>query len=107
MKKKITLIGAAIAYSLSGQLCAQGLTNMGADDDFYSGLPFTTTLGLDAGWDSNPTSSPFNEDGAEYVRGGINVDYGTGSRTTPIPHFSYDVAFVVIGGWIFHVLDLR
>jgi len=28
-------------------------------------------------------------------------------RGGPNPHFSYDVAFVVIGGWIFHVLDLR
>lgn len=78
------MIGAACLVTLIGISSGQGLLSMGSDDDFYSGLPFTTSISADTGWDSNPTSSPYNEDGTEYARGGVEVDYGTGNRTTPI-----------------------
>ena len=76
-------LGAFALFSM-GDARAQGLLSIGSDDDFYSGLPFTTSVGVDFGWDSNPSSSADGEDGSSYVRGGVDVAYGTGSRITPV-----------------------
>ena len=41
--KATTLLLGATAVAAQGQ----GLLNMGSDDDFYSGLPFTTSVGVE------------------------------------------------------------
>ena len=85
MKKKFTLFALASLGFVTAS-SGQGLLSIGSfggEDDFESRLPFTTTIGVDVGWDSNPTNAP---DGAEsdsaYIRGGINSAYANGSRTT-------------------------
>lgn len=86
MKKQLTLSLGAAALLLSGAN-AQGLLSIGqyGNDDFDSKLPFTTTIGVTGGWDSNPGNAP---DGAEqdsaYIRGGISAAYGNGSRRTNV-----------------------
>jgi hypothetical protein len=84
MKLKPSHLGGLITVGLLSQGSAQGLLSMGADDDFYSGLPFTTSISGDVGWDSNPASLPYASSGTEYLRGGIDVAYGSGNRTTPV-----------------------
>lgn len=88
MKKKITLISAVLLGLVSAS-SGQGLLSIGqfgGVDDFESRLPFTTTIGVDVGWDSNPNNAPdgrFKNDSA-YIRGGIDAQYGNGSRTTNV-----------------------
>ncbi len=84
MKKKITLISAVMLGLVAGS-SAQGLLSIGqfgGSDDFESRLPFTTTIGVDFGWDSNPTNAPSDESDSSYTRVGINTAYANGSRTT-------------------------
>lgn len=84
MKPKKLLIASALVFGAASGANAQGLLSIGADDDFYSGLPFTTSVGVDFGYDSNPASSSQDAEGSAYTRAGVDVAYGTGSRTTPI-----------------------
>ena len=86
MTKKLLLTLGASAV-LSAGAGAQGLLSIGQTggvDDFESRLPFTTTLGVDFGWDSNIRNQP---DGptkrdAAYTRAGANIAYANGSRVT-------------------------
>ena len=60
MTKKLLLTLGASAV-LSAGAGAQGLLSIGQTggvDDFESRLPFTTTLGVDFGWDSNIRNQP-------------------------------------------------
>lgn len=88
MKKKLTLISAAMLGLVSGSF-GQGLLSIGqfgGTDDFESKLPFTTTIGIDVGYDTNPNNAPSGDlkDSSGYIRGGINTQYGNGSRTTNV-----------------------
>ena len=80
-KFAILAIFGSAAFATTSQ--AQGLLGIGAvDEDFESGLPFTTTVSVDFGWDDNPSASSFGEDEAAYTRAGIDVGYATGNRRT-------------------------
>ena len=85
MKKQfLTTLAASLAITVGAQ--AQGLLSIGQTggvDDFESRLPFTTTIGVDFGWDSNIHNLPDDiEQDSAYVRGGINTAWANGSRTT-------------------------
>ncbi len=82
--KRTHLIWIGACWALATGVEAQGLLSLGSDDDFYSGLPFTTTFGVDSGYDSNPTTTAKGGDGSAFSRGTAEVGYGTGSRTTPV-----------------------
>jgi hypothetical protein len=84
MKPTKFLIASVAVFSTVAGAGAQGLLSIGSDDDFYSGLPFTTSIGVDVGYDSNPSSSSSDAEGSAYTRAGLDLAYGTGSRTTPI-----------------------
>ncbi|MEM9478530.1 MAG: outer membrane beta-barrel protein [Verrucomicrobiota bacterium] len=73
------------ALSIGSGANAQGLVGFAGDDDFYSALPFTTSLGVDFGWDSNPGATSLGDaQDTAFVRGGADLAWGGGSRTTPI-----------------------
>ena len=76
----MAIVGSA-AFATTSQ--AQGLLGIGAvDEDFESGLPFTTTLSLDFGWDSNANTSSVAEESSAYTRAGIGVRWVNGTRRT-------------------------
>jgi hypothetical protein len=84
MKRTILIlsIGAYVAFAPGAR--AQGLLSLGSDDDFYSGLPFTTTFGVDSGYDSNPATTSKGGNGSAFSRGTAELAYGSGSRITPV-----------------------
>lgn len=84
MKRKTFILPAIVCLLLVVKADAQGLLSLGSDDDFYSGLPFTTTFGVDTGYDSNPTTTSNGANGTAFSRGTAEFAYGTGSRTTPV-----------------------
>lgn len=82
MKKKLCLLTAAAAVMAGSHAHAQGLLSIGSRDDFEQKLPFTLTVGVGAGWDSNPGLSALNEQDSSYISGTIRADYSTGDRRT-------------------------
>ena len=95
MKKHLSLTVGAVLGLLSGA-GAQGLLNIGhnSNEDFDSRLPFTTTIGLGVGWDSNPNNRPDGtEEDSAFLRGGVNVAYADGSRKTA---YSLSAGFATI-----------
>lgn len=86
MKIKTTAAALTASVLSLGGASAQGLLSIGADDDFDSGLPFTVTLGLSAGYDNNVNLA--NDSGAEedssYITGGVAIGYGMEDRTTKL-----------------------
>ena len=84
MKLNVLPIALATTIGLGAGANAQGLLSIGSDDDFYSALPFTTSIGVSAGWDSNPAASSVSNDGSSFVRSGIDMAYGSPSKTTPV-----------------------
>ena len=84
-KHFLTTLAGLLMLSVGAQ--AQGLLSIGQNggvDDFESRLPFTTTLGVDFGWDSNVRNQPdgpLKRDSA-YTRAGANIAYANGSRVT-------------------------
>lgn len=84
MKLNVLPITLATTLGLGVGANAQGLLSIGSDDDFYSALPFTTSIGVTAGWDSNLNSSSSNEQSSAFVQSGIEMAYGSPSRTTPV-----------------------
>jgi len=79
----ITTMILAGLFSTEGAF-GQGLLSLGSDDDFYSGLPFTTSFGIDSGYDSNPATSSAGGNGSAFSRGTAEFAYGSGSRSTPV-----------------------
>ncbi len=84
MKRTINTLVTLTSFLMAAGAGAQGLLSLGADDDFYSGLPFTTTIGFDSGYDSNPSTSAEGGDGAAFSRATAEFAYGNGNRTTPV-----------------------
>ncbi len=84
MKLKVLPIALVTTLGLGAGVNAQGLLSIGSDDDFYSALPFTTSIGVSAGWDSNPGSSAVSEEETAFIRGGVDMAYGSPSKTTPV-----------------------
>ncbi len=84
MKLKVLPIALLTSAGLGAGANAQGLLSIGSDDDFYSALPFTTSIGVSAGWDSNPNSSADNAQDSSYIQGGVDMAYGSASKTTPV-----------------------
>ena len=81
MKNKFAILAIAGSAAFATTSHAQGLLGIGAvDEDFESGLPFTTTVSADFGWDSNATASSVDEEDSAYVRAGIDARYLTGNR---------------------------
>ena len=94
MKKTSITLAAGLLIGLASGASAQGLLSIGQDasaEDFESGLPFQSTIGVEFGWDSNPNNAPddFEADSA-FVRGGIDAAYIRSSRTT---NFSLNAGF--------------
>jgi len=85
MKNKfaiLAIVGSA-AFATTSQ--AQGLMGIGAvDEDFDSGLPFTTTLTADFGWDSNANASSQEAEESAYTRAGIDARWVGGNRRTNV-----------------------
>ncbi|MFT4548085.1 MAG: hypothetical protein ACI9UA_001481 [Pseudoalteromonas tetraodonis] len=83
MKNKFALLAIVGSTAFATTSQAQGLMGIGAvDEDFESGLPFTTTVSADFGWDSNATSSSTEEDESAYTRAGIDARWIGGNRRT-------------------------
>jgi opacity protein-like surface antigen len=82
MKKQLSLLTAAAVIGCASQASAQGLLNIGRLDDFDRSVPLAVTVGLSAGYDSNPNSSSFQEEGSTYFGANVGVDYNTGDRRT-------------------------
>ena len=83
MKNKLALLALAGSAAFATSAQAQGLVGIGAmDEDFESGLPFTTTISADFGYDDNPTPGSGVDDETAYTRAGIDVRYIGGDRRT-------------------------
>ena len=83
MKNKLAILALAGSAAFATTSQAQGLLGIGAvDEDFESGLPFTTTLSTNFGYDSNATARSDNEEDATYVRSGLGVNWAGGDQRT-------------------------
>jgi hypothetical protein len=82
MNKKLSLLTAAATIGFASSASAQGLLNIGRLDDFDRSVPLAFTVGLSAGYDSNPNSSSFNEQASSFIGANIGLDYNTGDRRT-------------------------
>lgn len=82
MKRKICLISAASLAVLSASAPAQGLLSLGQRDEFEKKLPFSVTVGVGAGWDSNVNLSSSDEQDSAYISAKIIAEYSTGDRRT-------------------------
>lgn len=75
------LITAAVAAVPSLAL-SQGLMSIGRSGDFDADIPFTTTVGVGVGWDSNIGTTSENEQDSIYYQAGAGVSYGWDERRT-------------------------
>lgn len=82
MKRQLCLISAASFAALSASAPAQGLLSLGQRDEFEKKLPFSVTVGVGAGWDSNVNLSPSDEQESSYISAKIIAEYSTGDRRT-------------------------
>lgn len=82
MKRNLCLFSAASLAVLSSSVHAQGLLSLGQRDEFEKKLPFSVTVGLGAGWDSNVNLSPDNEQDSIFYKGTLIAEYSTGDRRT-------------------------
>ncbi len=82
MKRQLLLLSAASLAVLSTSAPAQGLLSLGQRDEFEKKLPFSVTVGLGAGWDSNVNLSPRDEQDSAFIKGTIIAEYSTGDRRT-------------------------
>ncbi len=82
MKRHLCLISAASLAALSTSAHAQGLLSLGQRDEFEKKLPFSLTVGLGAGWDSNVNLSNSDEQDSTYVSAKVIAEYNTGDRRT-------------------------
>ena len=82
MKRQICLISAASLAALSASAPAQGLLSLGQRDEFEKKLPFSVTVGVGTGWDSNVNLSQDDEQESAYISAKIIAEYSTGDRRT-------------------------
>ena len=82
MKSHLCLISAASLAALSSSAFAQGLLSLGQRDEFEKKLPFSVTVGLGAGWDSNVNLSSTDEQDSSFIKGTVIAEYSTGDRRT-------------------------
>ena len=82
MKRHLCLISAASFAALSTSAYAQGLLSLGQRDEFEKKLPFSVTVGVGAGWDSNVNLSSSDEQESGFIKGTIIAEYSTGDRRT-------------------------
>lgn len=82
MKKKLCILTAASALALATSVQAQGLLSIGNHYEFDTKMPFTFTVGLGAGWDSNVNQVKDNEADSAYLSGVFEAAYNTGDRRT-------------------------
>ena len=82
MKRHHLLLSAASLAILSTSASAQGLLSLGQRDEFEKKLPFSVTVGLGAGWDSNVNLSPNVEQDSSFIKGTVIAEYSTGDRRT-------------------------
>ncbi len=82
MKRQLCLLSAASLAVLSSSAPAQGLLSLGQRDEFEKKLPFSVTVGVGAGWDSNVNLSSDNEQESGFISGRIIAEYSTGDRRT-------------------------
>lgn len=82
MKRHLCLITAASFAALSSSTYAQGLLSLGQRDEFEKKLPFSVTVGVGAGWDSNVNLSSSDEQESGFIKGTIIAEYSTGDRRT-------------------------
>lgn len=82
MKRKLCLISAASIVALSSSASAQGLLSLGQRDEFEKKLPFSVTVGVGAGWDSNVNLSSTDEQESAFYKASLALEYSTGDRRT-------------------------
>ena len=82
MKRQLCLLSAATLTLLSTGAHAQGLLSLGQRDEFEKKLPFSVTVGLGAGWDSNVNLSPDDEQDSSFLKASVIGGYSTGDRRT-------------------------
>jgi hypothetical protein len=82
MKRQLCLLSLASLTVLSTGAHAQGLLSLGQRDEFEKKLPFSVTVGLGAGWDSNVNLSPDDEQASAFIKGTVIAEYSTGDRRT-------------------------
>jgi len=82
MKRKISLVTAFSFAAISSGVYAQGLLSLGQRDEFEKKLPFSVTVGLGAGWDSNVNLSSKDEKSSSFIKGTAIAEYSTGDRRT-------------------------
>lgn len=82
MKKSLCLLTTA-AVCAGSSAHAQGLLSIGGrGDEFAQRIPFSITVGVGAGWDSNVNLSHDNEQDSAFIQGAIMLNYNTGDRRT-------------------------
>ncbi len=82
MKRQLCLLSAVSLAVLSTSAHAQGLLSLGQRDEFEKKLPFSVTVGVGAGWDSNVNLSPTDEQDSAFVKLTAIAEYSTGDRRT-------------------------
>lgn len=82
MKRNLCLLSVASLAVLSSSVHAQGLLSLGQRDEFEKKLPFSVTVGLGAGWDSNVNLSSSDEQDSMFYKGTLIAEYSTGDRRT-------------------------
>lgn len=82
MKRPLCLLSAFSLAALCTSAPAQGLLSLGQRDEFEKKLPFSVTVGVGAGWDSNVNLSPTDEQESAYISAKIIAEYSTGDRRT-------------------------
>jgi hypothetical protein len=82
MKLKTVLLSATSIVLVNASVQAQGLLSLGQRDEFEKKLPFSVTVALGTGWDSNVNLSSSDEQASMFVKGTLSGEYSTGDRRT-------------------------
>lgn len=98
MNKFFTSLLTISTLSAGASAFGQGLVSLRPDkDEFERRLPFTVTVDVGAGYDSNVNLSGSDEEDSSYMNAGIGIEYTGGDRRT-----SYNVSASYSG---FYYLD--
>ncbi len=96
MNQTQRLLTCAALLGLSASAQAQGLLNLNSDRELDKNIPFHWTVGLSAGWDSNPRSASGDGDSSAYLQAHLGAEYATGDRRTSyLWTASYDPMYYV------------
>jgi hypothetical protein len=88
MNKLVHSLLTLTTLSVGASAYGQGLLSLRPDkDEFERRLPFTVTVDVGAGYDSNVNLSPSDEQDSAYINAGVGVQWRGGDRRT-----SYDVS---------------